>query len=186
MESVREEEGEVEVYSEESESDENELEGGETVEEENTEVHDDIRDLENALLQPEAGASNTTDAQTISIPMQPTSNTDLSVPCDDPSTLKFDDLEISDLSDKELSRSPPQSRRKLSFGEDRPEEDEEEATKQKGDIKSIVAADMTKRRAQQQRKYHSKRSVRSAGRSQGSKAKQDKRVKLSDHKGVWE
>ncbi len=55
----------------------------------------------------------------------------------------------------------------------------------KGDIKAIVAADITKMRSQQQRKYHSKRSTRTAGRAHGSKSKQDTRVKLSDYGGFW-
>ncbi|KDR85063.1 hypothetical protein GALMADRAFT_149576 [Galerina marginata CBS 339.88] len=100
----------------------------------------------------------------------------------DPNDLKFDELEISDLSDERLSRSPPQSRREL------PAEEvdlDEGAAVQKGDIKLIVASDITKKRAQQQRKYHSKRSTRNAGRAQGSKAKQDTRVKLADHEGIW-
>ncbi|KAF9481363.1 atypical/RIO/RIO2 protein kinase [Pholiota conissans] len=103
--------------------------------------------------------------------------------------LKMNDPEISDLSDSELSRSPPLSRREhVSVGEDsdddiRDEEAHEEA--HKSDIKSIVASDITRKRAQQQRKYHSKRSTRHAGRARGSKAKQDKKVKLSDHSGFW-
>jgi len=104
-------------------------------------------------------------------------------PTIDPSELKFESLEISDLSDNRLSRSPPQSRR-----EELREKSEDESdipSESKGDIKSIVSSDLMKKRAQQQRKYHSKRSTRHAGRAQGSKAKQDKRVKLTDHAGVW-
>lgn len=52
-------------------------------------------------------------------------------------------------------------------------------------IKGIVSSDLTKVRASQQRKYHSKRGARRAGRPQGSKSKQDTRVKL-DQSGVWE
>ena len=47
-------------------------------------------------------------------------------------------------------------------------------------IKEIVRNDAVKFKSQQARKYHSKRSTRNPGRPQGSKAKQDKRVKLSD------
>jgi len=50
-------------------------------------------------------------------------------------------------------------------------------------VKEIVSNDVAKKRTQQQRKYHSKTSARNAGRPQGSKAKQDKRVKLSEHTG---
>jgi RIO kinase 2 len=103
----------------------------------------------------------------------------------DPSELKFESLEISDLSDNRLSRSPPQSRREELREKSEDESDMPSESESKGDIKSIVSSDLTKKRAQQQRKYHSKRSTRHAGRAQGSKAKQDKRVKLADHAGVW-
>ncbi|KAF9569639.1 RIO1-domain-containing protein [Agrocybe pediades] len=87
------------------------------------------------------------------------------------------------LSDQRLSRSPPESRRYLSPANgDSEEEDEVDG---RVDIKSKVAADITKQRAQQKRKYHSKRSTRNAGRSQGSKAKQDTRVRMADHGGFW-
>ena len=105
------------------------------------------------------------------------------VPTLDPSELKFESLEISDLSDNRLSRSPPQSRREEL--REKSEDESDMPSESKGDIKSIVSSDLTKKRAQQQRKYHSKRSTRQAGRAQGSKAKQDKRVKLADHAGVW-
>jgi RIO kinase 2 len=52
-------------------------------------------------------------------------------------------------------------------------------------IKDIVSSDLTKERARQQRKYHSKRGARHAGRPQGSKAKQDTRIKL-DRGGMWD
>jgi RIO kinase 2 len=48
----------------------------------------------------------------------------------------------------------------------------------KDDIKARAAAEVSKRQNQQRRKYHSKKSVRNAGRPQGSKGKQDTRVKL--------
>jgi len=100
----------------------------------------------------------------------------------DPDSLKLEDLAISDLSDDRLSRSPPQSRREAPVEE---QDEDEEPSAQKSDIKSKVASDISKKRSQQQRKYHSKRSTRSAGRAHGSKAKQDTRVKSSDHGGVW-
>jgi RIO kinase 2 len=53
------------------------------------------------------------------------------------------------------------------------------------DIKGIISSDLTKERARQQRKYHSKRGVRQAGRPHGSKAKLDTRVKL-DRGGMWD
>ncbi|KAF8735490.1 hypothetical protein AX14_001984 [Amanita brunnescens Koide BX004] len=79
----------------------------------------------------------------------------------------------------DLSRSPPQSR------------SVSPATLEKmmdaldlNEIKNKVTSDLSKNMAKQQRKYHSKRAVRKAGRPQGSKAKQDTRVKV-DHYGVW-
>ena len=57
--------------------------------------------------------------------------------------------------------------------------------RQKTGIRDLVSSDLTKTRASQHRKYHSKRSTRRAGRPHGSKAKQDTRVKL-DHSGVWD
>ena len=79
----------------------------------------------------------------------------------------------------DLSRSPPQSR------------SVSPATLEKmmdaldlNEIKHKVTSDLSKNMAREQRKYHSKRAVRKAGRPQGSKAKQDTRVKV-DHHGVW-
>ncbi len=112
----------------------------------------------------------------------------------DPNRLKMEDLAIEDRDDggterafdddnedlntRQLSRSPPQSRRDLP---QRGEEGEERDRVRR--IKEIVSNDVAKMRAKEQRKYHSKRSARNAGRQQGSKAKQDKRVKLSEHTG---
>lgn len=53
------------------------------------------------------------------------------------------------------------------------------------DIKVKVTSDISKARSHQQRKYHSKRSTHRAGRPQGSKAKQDKRIKV-DRGGIWD
>ena len=93
---------------------------------------------------------------------------------ENPDDLKFDELEISDLSNRSLSRSPPRSQRQ-----------EDQDIHKNNSIKAIVSSDITKKRSQQQRKYHSKRSTRNAGRQMGSKAKQDKRVKL-EHHNVWD
>lgn len=98
-----------------------------------------------------------------------------SQPIENPIDLKFDELQISDLSNRSLSRSPPRSQRQ-----------EDQAIHKNDSIKAIVSSDMMKKRSQQQRKYHSKRSTRNAGRQTGSKAKQDKRVKLEHHHSVWD
>lgn len=88
--------------------------------------------------------------------------------------------DLSDQHQRSLSRSPPRSRavspaslQKMTAALDI------------NGIRDIVSSDLTKVRARQQRKYHSKRGARHAGRPQGSKAKQDTRIKL-DKSGVWE
>ncbi|KAF8633666.1 hypothetical protein AX15_001315 [Amanita polypyramis BW_CC] len=80
----------------------------------------------------------------------------------------------------DLSRSPPQSRSvsPSTLGKMMNALDLNE-------IKNKVASDLSKSMTKQQRKYHSKRAVRKAGRAHGSKAKQDIRVK-ADSYGVWE
>lgn len=53
-------------------------------------------------------------------------------------------------------------------------------------MKGKIASDLTKENARQHRKYHSKRSAqRTGGRSKGSKAKMDQRVKV-DGGGFWD
>lgn len=97
-------------------------------------------------------------------------------PLADEVDLTVESLNLLEAPNRSLSRSPPQSRatspvRQAASGRDY--------------IKSIVASDLTKVRTQQRRKYHSKRASRTAGRAQGSKAKQDKKVKL-DSNSFWE
>jgi len=86
--------------------------------------------------------------------------------------LKMDQLEIADEPNRSLSRSPPQSQR-------------EEMQGDHNRVKDIVSSDILKKQAQQQRKYHSKRSVRNAGRAKGSKAKQDTRIKVDKNADIW-
>ncbi|KAJ7631013.1 RIO1 family-domain-containing protein [Roridomyces roridus] len=82
-------------------------------------------------------------------------------------------------SQRPLSRSPPRSRAgSISL-------EASAASLTLNSVKEIVSADLSKSRLQQKRKYHSKRGAQRAGRSQGSKAKQDTRVKL-DSSGVWD
>ncbi|ESK87881.1 atypical rio rio2 protein kinase [Moniliophthora roreri MCA 2997] len=71
-----------------------------------------------------------------------------------------------------LSRSPPRSRSHSPITR--------EAPRKSKNLKEVVLTSLEKDRARQQKKYHSKRSTRRAGRPGGSKAKQDNRVKL-DH-----
>ncbi|TFK41090.1 atypical/RIO/RIO2 protein kinase [Crucibulum laeve] len=100
---------------------------------------------------------------------------DAALSTEEEAQFKLASLAISEPLQRSLSRSPPQSRSSSPLG----------IGAINDHIKAIVSSDLTKSRAQQQRKYHSKRAVRNAGRPQGSKAKQDKRVKL-DRSGVWE
>ena len=115
---------------------------------------------------------------------------------DGPNRLKMEDLAIEDCDEggaeracddgekgpnmRQLSVSPHKLRRDLPQGGDEEggERDQDHRARR---IKEIVSNDVAKMKAKEQRKYHSKKSVRSAGRPQGSKAKQDRRVKLSEH-----
>lgn len=126
---------------------------------------DTTGDVRNEI--PAGGPSTTTN-----ITNQPATNPDI----DDVEQI-FAELELSDASPRYLSRSPPKSRRSSP----------ESVTllPEIPNIKTLVSADLSRTRASQQRKHHSKRSSRNAGRPQGSKAKQDRRVRL-DTSGVWE
>lgn len=79
----------------------------------------------------------------------------------------------------DLSRSPPRSRSVSPSTLEKMM-----AAMDLSGIKDKVASDLSKSRNKQQRKHHSKRAVRKAGRPQGSKAKQDLRVK-PDRQGDW-
>ncbi|KAG1755213.1 RIO1 family-domain-containing protein [Suillus paluster] len=81
----------------------------------------------------------------------------------------------------QLSRSPPRSR---SPSPDTLAKMAASLTLQSAALRDRVASDLAKR-SRQQKKYHTKRSAQRAGRPQGSKAKQDTRVKL-DKSGIWE
>ncbi|KAJ7254040.1 RIO1 family-domain-containing protein [Mycena haematopus] len=79
-----------------------------------------------------------------------------------------------------LSRSPPRSRAGSPISLEK-----SVASLALDSVKARVAAETKTHTQQQLRKFHSKRNTRRAGRSQGSKAKQDTRVKL-DKSGVWD
>ncbi|KAF8140195.1 RIO1 family-domain-containing protein [Boletus edulis] len=80
----------------------------------------------------------------------------------------------------QLSRSPPRSRA--------PSPDTlakmTAALSLRADVRERVATDLA-RRQRQQKKYHTRRGAQRVGRPQGSKAKQDQRVKL-DRDGIWD
>jgi RIO kinase 2 len=81
----------------------------------------------------------------------------------------------------QLSRSPPRSR---SPSPDTLAKMAASLSLQSAAMRERVASDLS-RRSRQQKKYHTKRGAQRAGRPQGSKAKQDTRVKL-DKSGIWE
>lgn len=80
----------------------------------------------------------------------------------------------------QLSRSPPRSR---SPSPDTLAKMTAAMSVHGADMRERVATDLAKR-ARQQKKYHGKRATQRAGRPQGSKAKQDQRVKM-DRDGFW-
>ena len=81
----------------------------------------------------------------------------------------------------QLSRSPPRSR---SPSPDTLAKMTAALTLRAADVRERVATDLAKRQ-RQQKKYHTKRGAQRVGRPQGSKAKQDQRVKL-DRGGIWD
>lgn len=95
------------------------------------------------------------------------------------------DSDLSDLSPpRNLSRSPPRSR---SFSpENASSSSDQELEHANNNVKDIVSSDLTKTRARQKRKYHSKKSTRRTGRAQGSKAKQDSRIAVNGRGGFWD
>lgn len=81
----------------------------------------------------------------------------------------------------QLSRSPPRSR---SPSPDTLAKMTAALKLRAVDVRERVATDLA-RRERQQKKYHTKRGAQRVGRPQGSKAKQDQRVKL-DRGGIWD
>lgn len=152
----------------------------ESDEEEEEEVGEEVDD-------PERADSN--EAEKLEVPddsVEPESRASENPKKENPVVVDMTALKIEDLSldqdgetnIRQLSRSPPQSRH------DSPQRDDTDVEQsRRAKMKEIVSNDVMKRKAQELRKYHSKRSARNAGRPQGSKAKQDTRVKLSDYTG---
>lgn len=81
----------------------------------------------------------------------------------------------------QLSRSPPRSR---SPSPDTLAKMTAALKLRAEDVRERVATDLAKRE-RQQKKYHTKRGAQRVGRPQGSKAKQDQRVRL-DRGGIWD
>ncbi|KAL0580387.1 Serine/threonine-protein kinase rio2 [Marasmius crinis-equi] len=166
MEAVKEEGGDDEGGSDEDSEEEEEEE-----DDEEEEVDDDEGDEEEEETKSEKDEKRTKDQKT-----------DVGKTLEQPSPVPADsefhevrssspglDPPSSNCSD--LSRSPPQSRSTSPANDNVPRQNNRS-------IKDVVSNSLEKSRAQQQRKYHSKRSARRAGRPKGSKAKQDNRVKL--------
>lgn len=157
---------------EESVDDDSEVENDDS-EDDDGEEDDDSDELAANTTEDIQSETPTGDPSTsANITYKPTTNVDI-----DDIEQTFAELELSDPSLRYLSRSPPKSRRSSP--------DLVTPLPEIPNIKTIVSADLSRTRASQQRKHHSKRSSRNAGRPQGSKAKQDRRVRL-DTSGVWE
>jgi RIO kinase 2 len=120
-----------------------------------------------------------------SIGVPPLGQVDIQISPEDDADAVVD--EFSDppsLPSRQISRSPPQSRSPSPASLEKMMASLSLSAERSG-IKSIVSSDLKKQRARQDKKHHSKRGARRAGRPQGSKAKQDTRLKL-DKSGVWE
>ncbi|KAJ8469439.1 hypothetical protein ONZ45_g16884 [Pleurotus djamor] len=169
---------------------EGEDEDEEVDEEEEEEEEEDEEDDDDENLKEEEENDKTREAEKVddpqeNIPEKPNDHELESSPIPDPATPPAQDSSLptpfSPL--RSLSRSPPRSRSLSPTSMDKLAE--ATAALEISNVKNIVSSDLAKSRARQQRKFHSKRSARQAGRPQGSKAKQDTRVKL-DHKGGWD
>lgn len=95
-----------------------------------------------------------------------------------------DPVSDSSAHDRQISRSPPKSRVPSPDSLAKMTESLSISASQR-DIKDIVSSDLTKQRARQRQKHHSKRGAQRVGRPEGSKAKQDTRVK-ADKSGFWD
>ncbi|KAK0506133.1 RIO1 family-domain-containing protein [Armillaria luteobubalina] len=189
MAAVNEEEGQDEEEEEEEEDDEDEDEGDNEGEEGLGEEKAGYREDEGQDQKDEIEAKE--DVTRTSLKNMPTDvdeHQDRDVAMDDEphqakSRGRTEDYpsDVSDISEtRALSRSPPRSR---SVSPDSLAKMTEALSL--NNVRNIVSSNLSKSRAQQQRKYHSKRGSRKAGRPQGSKAKQDTRVKM-DGSGVWD
>ncbi|TCD61751.1 hypothetical protein EIP91_007977 [Steccherinum ochraceum] len=84
-----------------------------------------------------------------------------------------------------ISRSPPASRHTSRSPSPSSLIERTAALSLRENVKDRLTSQVSKDRARQQRKYHSKSGARTAGRQKGSKAKMDTRIK-PDRSGVWE
>ncbi|KAG1757500.1 RIO1 family-domain-containing protein [Suillus lakei] len=153
-------------------------------EEDESEV-DDVLDGHEDNVQVETGGEHSgSEMQEREDPQNPLSTEVSSCSQPGPSTDKHDSPELISRPNSrmsQLSRSPPRSR---SPSPDTLAKMATSLSLQDAAFRDRVASDLAKR-SRQQKKYHTKRGAQRAGRPQGSKAKQDTRVKL-DKSGIWE
>lgn len=174
-----EESGESEEEEEEDEDDEDEDD-----EQDQRSEQEDLRVAQGSPLPSEAipaPEANPIDSSETPHPVEARSNNGDST--DDPPPPEV--VSDSSLIGRQLSRSPPQSRSPSPDSLVKMTESLSISASQRSGIKEIVSSDLTKQRARQRQKHHSKRGAHRVGRPQGSKAKQDTRVK-ADTSGFWD
>ncbi|KAH6917321.1 atypical/RIO/RIO2 protein kinase [Coprinopsis sp. MPI-PUGE-AT-0042] len=138
-------------------------EGSQEEDEEDDDEEEEEEEEEESEEEADEVIASTTIAQSTSL-SEPTESQ--GAPAKEPGIPKASDLDLSKL---EISEEPQDVN-----GEVETSEEEEPRMKTK------AVAEANKKANQQRRKYHSKKSARNAGRPQGSKAKQDTRVKLDN------
>lgn len=172
-----------------SEDDEEEEDEDEDEDEEpsaDSEGHDASQtNLVDAII-PEVTAAPSDDAQVSHQPRSPTSPFDRSqIPSPSASSIerRLSAIALSPTLEKvnfQLEGSHQATTADVDLDEDSEDEDKANA---EDEVKERVAMQVSKERARQQRKYHSKKGAGKIGRPKGSKAKQDTRVKLNETDG---
>lgn len=174
MEAVREQEGEDQ---DESESEED---GSEDEEDEEEEDGKDVEEHNEDV--PENAKEDVSQANVDESPEESTPTPKLEGHEPD----SEEDLPSSTSRSRPLSRSPPASRHTSRSPSTLAARTAALSISNQSGIKEKVASEVSKHRAHQQRKFHSKRGAQKVGgRQKGSKAKMDTRVK-PDHSGFWD
>ena len=178
MDAVREQEGEDLSDSEDEEEGEEE----EEEEEEEADNEEDLSDTVEGAVKASAGSEGEVDEERAGEIDRESSLT----PTVAGQHADDDDLPSSSSRSRQLSRSPPASRHTSRSPSALAARTAALSLSNQPDIKERVASEVSKQRAQQQRKYHSKRGAQKVGgRQKGSKAKMDTRVK-PDRSGFWD
>ena len=181
MDAVREQEGEDLSDSEDEEEEEEEEGEEEEEEEEEASNEEDPSDTVEGGVKASAGSEGEVDEERADKIDRESSLT----PTLAGQHANDDDLP-SPSSSRQLSRSPPASRHTSRSPSALAARTAALSLSNQPDIKERVASEVSKQRAQQQRKYHSKRGAQKVGgRQKGSKAKMDTRVK-PDRSGFWD